>query len=198
MRTCVFDIETTGLAAVGEGILLGAVMRPTDLNESLMLRIDGYKPNKKMGFLVNEEQQLLRDVMGVLEDYDLLVGHNINKFDLPFLRTRAYRQGVEYKLNPFTYDTYKAFRRIGILTRPNGFGRPSAGLAHVIDYLGIKQKKDGVYPVEWWKAIWGNTKERHEAMDKIMSHCVEDVDMNTQGYCLLLPQDLRASIKRLL
>ena len=198
MRTAVFDIETTSLAAVGEGILLGAVVRDVGSNCTNMYRIDGYKGDRRLGFLEREEFTLLDDILCELARYDLLVGHNINKFDLPFLRTRAYRQGLEYKLVPFTYDTYKAFKRIGILTRPNGFGHPSAGLAHVIDYLGVPQKKDGVYPVEWWKAIWGNKKERHDAMDKIMNHCIEDVDMNSQGYPLLLSQDLRASIKRLL
>ena len=199
MKTAIFDIETTDLAAVGAGMLVCVCIKPDDA-EIKSFRIDQYrfKPDDNFGFLEREETALLNAVVGELKQYDLLVGHNIDKFDLPFLRSRAYRLNAPCELYPFTYDTCKAFRRVGLRTVLNGFGRPSAGLAHVADFFGIPQEKTGIYPVQHWQTIWGSSKERSEAMNNLIEHCEKDVRMNALVYPALLQQDMRASIKRLL
>jgi uncharacterized protein YprB with RNaseH-like and TPR domain len=199
MRTAIFDIETTDLAAVGAGILICACIQPEDA-EIKSFRIDNYKfkTDSRFGFLEREETALLNDVVEELKKYPLLVGHNIDKFDIPFLRSRAYRLNYPCDLYPFTYDTLKAFRRIGLRTVMNGFGKPSAGLAHVVDFFGIPQEKTGIFPVEHWRTIWGNEKERVAAMNTLVDHCIRDVRMNSLVYTALLQQDMRVSIKRLL
>ncbi len=199
MRSCVMDIETTDLAAVGAGMLVCACIKPEE-GEINSFRIDKYKfkTDSRFGFLEREEAALLNDVVEELKKYSLLVGHNIDKFDLPFLRSRAYRLNAPCELYPFTYDTLKAFRRVGLRTVLNGFGRPSAGLAHVVDFFGIPQEKTAVYPVEHWRVIWGNEEEKKKAMDELVDHCIRDVHMNALVYPALLQQDMRANIKRLL
>lgn len=199
MKSATFDIETTDLAAVGAGMLVCACVQPEG-EEIRSFRIDGYKfkADTKFGFLEREEAALLVDVVSELKKYPLLVGHNIDKFDLPFLRSRAYRLNAPCELYPFTYDTLKAFRRVGLRTVLNGFGKPSAGLAHVADFFGIPQEKTGIFPVEHWRTIWGNEAQRNMAMDNLIDHCERDVRMNALVYPALLQQDMRATIKRLL
>ena len=201
MKAAVFDIETTGLDAVGSGILLCACVIPSGPGEELKtFRLDEYKykPDKKYGLFERQEMSLLNDLVGELRKYDLLIGHNIERFDIKFLMTRAMRMGQAFGLHPFVYDTMKAFRRMGILTPQNGFGKPQAGLAAVADALGLSNEKTSVMAGAWWMSIWQKEELRQRAMDTIVNHCQGDVRMTRGVYQELLPQDLRATIRRLL
>ncbi len=200
MRSAVFDIETTDLAAIGAGMLLCVCIRPVSTGRTRDFRIDSYQFEKdpQFGFLEREETALLNDVIGELKKYDLLIGHNIDKFDIPYLRSRAFQLHTPSEMWPFTYDTVRAFRRVGLRTVMNGFGKPSAGLGHVADFFGERQEKNGIFPREHWEAIWGNDAARAEGMKAIVNHCQRDVRMNSAIYPALLNMDTRASIKRLL
>ncbi len=200
MRCACFDIETTDLAAVGAGVLLVVCIRPLSTQRTRTFRIDSYtfEPDDQYGVMEREESALLEDVLAELRKYDLLIGHNINQFDVPYLRSRAFQLHSPHELWPFTYDTLKAFRRVGLRTVMNGFGKPRAGLGHVVDFFGHKQEKNGIFPVQHWKGIWGNLKERTEALNDLASHCTADVRMNAAIYPALLDMDTRAVIKRLL
>jgi uncharacterized protein YprB with RNaseH-like and TPR domain len=198
LKSAVFDIETTSLEGVGSGVLICACVRPLSTNRTRVLRIDNYKyeQSSEFGFFERQEKDLSIDLLDELKKYDLLIGHNIDGFDLGFLRTRAQRHNIPFFLNPFTYDTMKAFRRVQWRTVLNRIGKPTASLAMIADFLGVKQEKTSVFPVEWWQGIWGNDVERMEALNNIADHCVKDVRMNAQVYELMLPHDLKASVKR--
>ena len=198
MKSAVFDIETTDLAGVGAGVLLAACIRPLSTKRTRVYRLDSYKyePDNLFGVFEREEKDLLTDILAELEKYDLLIGHNIEGFDLGFLRTRASVLGIPFRLEPFTYDTMKGFRRSKFRTRLNGFGKPSAALAMIADFLGIDQEKTSIYPVEWWAALWGTELKRIEAMNNIVDHCKKDVRMNHRVYEMILPHDKKGSIRR--
>lgn len=201
MKAAIFDIESTGLDAVGSGILLCACVIPSEAGaEIATFRLDEYhyKPDKKFGMFERQETSLLNDLVGELGKYDLLVGHNLERFDIKFLMTRAMRLGQDFGLHPFVYDTMKAFRRMGILTPQNGFGKPQAGLAAVADALGLSNEKTSVMAGAWWMSIWQKEEVRIKAMDTIVNHCQSDVRMTRGVYWELLPRDLRANIRRLL
>lgn len=198
MKSAVFDIETTALEGIGAGILICVCVRPLSTSRTRTFRIDDYKyePSSEFGFFDRQERDLLRDVVEELNKYDLLIGHNIDGFDLGFLRTRAYRHGISFPLNPITYDTAKAFRRVRFRTVMNSFGKPTARLDMVADFLGVRQEKTKIYPVEHWMNIWGNDVQRLEALNNIVDHCVKDVRMNAQIYDVLLQHDEKVSLKR--
>jgi uncharacterized protein YprB with RNaseH-like and TPR domain len=193
LHTATFDIETTSLEAVGAGILIAAVIKPVGKKE-IVFRTDHYKDP------LGKEEALLTAVLHHLAQYDLLVGHNIDKFDLPWLRSRAVQLGVEggESFAPFTYDTCKAFRRVGYLTVRNAIGKPTASLAHAVDFFRLPQYKTAIYPNEWWETVWGDRVQRRAAIDKVVDHCVRDVRNNAMIYPLLLRVDRRAKIGRLL
>lgn len=199
MRSCVFDIETTSLEAVGAGVLLCVGIRPLATGRTRVFRLDQYSFDKsdEYGCFEREEGALLIDSVGELDKYDLLIGHNIDKFDIPFLRSRAYQFGCAWPAHPLTYDTMKAFRRTGFLTRQNGFGKPSAGMDMVADFLGVVQLKTKIYPREWWLSIWGNKAKRTAALDEIERHNQQDVRLNASIYPILLANDPRVMIRRL-
>lgn len=198
MKAAVFDIETTALEGIGAGILICACVRPLATNRTRTFRIDTYRyePDPLFGFFDRQEKDLLVELVDELKKYDVLIGHNIENFDLGFLRTRAYRHNVPFPLNPITYDTMKAFRRVKMRTVLNAIGKPTASLAMIADFLGVKQEKTSIFPVEHWKTVWGSETERLDAMNSIIDHCVKDVRMNAQVYELLLPYDEKVSLRR--
>lgn len=191
MKTAIFDIETSGLDAVGSGILLCACIKP-EHGRTEVYRLDHYR----CGF--GKESPLLSAVMGRLYEFDLLVGHNIERFDWPWLKSRLlYFNLGDPARRPFGYDTFKAFKRLGYKTVPNAFGKPSAGLAHVVDFFGLDQEKTALFPRDHWATIWGNKEQRIDSMNRLVDHCLKDVNMNAQIFDLLLPLDHRATLKRL-
>lgn len=199
MYSVVFDIETTDLGAVGAGMITCVCLRPMQTKRTRTYHIGMYEfdPSDEFGFFERQERALLEDVFKELSTYHIWIGHNIDKFDIPYLRSRAFRLGVNFDLSPFTYDTLKAFRRTGYLTRPNGFGKPSGGLAFVADFGGIVQEKTAIYPAEWWMQIWGNKKARIEAIQNVVDHCQRDVRMNANVWEFLWGGDKRGSMKRI-
>jgi len=191
MKTCVFDIETSALEAIGAGVLLCAVVKPVKKRE-IVFRADEY--NARFG----DEWKLVQAVITALSEFDLWVGHNCDKFDIPWLRSRSLFFNLGAFPRPFTYDTIKAFRRLGYKTVMNGFGKPSAGLGHAVDFFGFEQEKTSIYPRRHWEVVWGDANKRREAMGELVNHNRADVLMTERLYDALLPEDNKASIKRLL
>ena len=206
MKTAVFDIEATDFDAVGAGLLVCAVVIPLDTLEPRVFRLDEYDKSilgwvdvERHGYLEREEKGILHDLFSFMGGYDLWVGHNIERFDIPYMKTRGMRRDVKFDHHPLTYDTFKAFRRLGIQTRPNGFGKPMAGLGAAADALNIRDgSKTAVYSGEWWMQIWGNKEARKTAFDAVVHHCIDDTRMNLGLYREIMPLDLRMNIKRLL
>jgi hypothetical protein len=189
VKAAVFDIETSSLDAIGAGVLLCAVVRPLGKRE-LIFRAD------EMGCRYGQEKPLVEAVTAELEKFDLLIGHNVIGFDIPWMRSRSVYFGAPQLSRKFAYDTFKAFKRLGYKTVPNHFGKPSAGLGHVVDFFGEDQEKTALYPRHHWDIVWGEEERRKEAMGDLVNHCSADVRMTERIFYKLLAQDERAIIKR--
>jgi len=198
LKSAVFDIETSALEGIGAGMLICACVRPLSTGRTRSYKLEGqYEYSKDFGFFERQEKDLLIALLDELRKYDLLIGHNIERFDLPFLRTRAYRHGIQFDMMPIVYDTMQAFGRVRLRTIVNAqTGRPMKSLDMIADLLGVTQEKTKIYPAEHWQNIWGNEKQRAEAMGTLLDHCVKDVRMNAQIYDILLPLDSNLNIKR--
>jgi uncharacterized protein YprB with RNaseH-like and TPR domain len=188
-RVATFDIETTALDAVGAGVILCAVIKPLGGKEKV-LRYDA------MHLSAGNDKKLVRAIVNELCKYDLLVGHNIFKFDWNFIKTRALIHNIPIPQRPYFYDTMQAFKRCGYLTVQNHFGKPTARLDMVVDMFGIKQRKTALYPRHHWQTVWGQKKTRKEAMNALVEHCVLDVEMNQDIYTRLFPLDTNCALKR--
>lgn len=198
MRAAVVDIETTGLEAAGPGLVLCVCVRPVSTGRTRTFKLDDYKfkPDPAFGFFERQEKQLITEVLAELGKYDLLIGHNIEGFDLGFLRTRAQMLGIPFTLCPITYDTMLGFRRTKFRTVLNFKGKPTASMDIIGDFLGVTQLKTATYPVMRWQNIWGNETQRTEAMSEIVDHCQRDVRMNQAIYDILLPADNKVVLRR--
>jgi uncharacterized protein YprB with RNaseH-like and TPR domain len=198
MQSAVFDIETTSLGAVGAGIILCVVVRSLTTYQDKTFRLDQYefKASKNFGIVEREEVALLKDVMGELSQFNVVIGHNIIKYDIPYIKSRAFQRGIDSP-SFVAYDTLTAFRRTNYLTVPNGFGGHCGGLDMVADFLHVKQDKPKIYPYNWWTSIWGNEANRMDAMNEISEHCAHDVRMNSDVFPFLWSADPRPALKKI-
>jgi uncharacterized protein YprB with RNaseH-like and TPR domain len=156
-----FDLECSSLNA-DFGIVLCGVVKPQD-GEPIVFR--GDELNKKWRSKRSDDSALVKAIVGELGKYDILAAHNGLKFDVPYLRTRCARWG----LSPV--PRYKLIDPVLIARR--SLKMSYNGLERIADFLGVNCKT----PVEgrlWLQASLDGDKE---AMDKIVDHCVKDVEM---------------------
>jgi len=183
MNACVLDIETTDFAAVGAGMMLCAVIKPLQ-RKPIIFRYD------ELNCPPGRERKLIQVVINELSKYDLWIGHYLDGFDWPWLKSRAWQFGIGIKPR-YSFDTWKSFRRVGFKTQSHPkTGRPKASLGHAVDFFGIPQQKTRVgFSREHWQTVWGTDKTLKKAMDVLVKHCIADVVMNEQLYWHLLKID---------
>lgn len=189
MRCATFDIETSGLAGIAEGFLMCFVIKPLG-SDPQVFRYDA------MGCKPGQEKLLVEAVVRELNRYHMIIGHYIEGFDLPFVKTRAVQFGLSNHKPLMYYDTCSAFRGTKLRTTLNFKGNPRASLDHVVDFFGITQRKTSILPRDHWKAIWLEGKDQVDAMDFIVQHCVDDVSMNEEIYWKLLDVDTSYTPRR--
>lgn len=147
MRAAVVDIETTALEACGSGWMLCAVLK--ELGEDAKI----YRYDQYHCPLGNETRMLVAFVKE-LEQYDLVIGHNVEAFDIPYIKSRLIRCKLPpITSHPFIYDTKCGFKRCKFRTVDNGFGKPTTALDMTIDFFGIPQRKTKIYPVAHWQTV---------------------------------------------
>ena len=196
MRAAILDIETTDLGAVGMGWITCAVVLPLEEGaEARIFRYDDYHCS------LGRETKLVRALLNHLVQFDVLIGHNLYRFDFPYLKTRAEILGVTIPpFLPLYYDTYEGFRRSGLRTQPNFTGRPRGSLDHVWDlYFGRSRHanpKTRILPEESAAMIWEKGEARKEFIDRKVDHCARDCAMNAQIFPKVFRADPKACFKR--
>lgn len=109
------------------------------------------------------DKKMLIDFIKVLNTADEIVGHNGDKFDLAWVRTRCLFHGVELFPTYVSIDTLKVAR--------SKFKFNSNKLNYIATFLGIGQKIKTDYDL--WKNIV--LKKDKKAMDKMIKYCKMDV-----------------------
>jgi uncharacterized protein YprB with RNaseH-like and TPR domain len=109
------------------------------------------------------DKKMLQDFIKVANEADELVGHNGDKFDLSWVRTRCLFHRLEMFPTYVTIDTLKVAR--------SKFKFNSNKLNYIAKYLGIGQKIHTDYDL--WKDIVLNKDK--DAMDKMIKYCKMDV-----------------------
>lgn len=117
------------------------------------------------------DKNLIQHFIDDCENFDRLIFHygTNRRFDIPFLRTRAVKWGLnfpEYKFMNIS-DTYPILR--------NNFKLHSNRLAAACDFFGIPSKGHKLNTDIWLKMITGNKKMMKDAINYILIHNVEDV-----------------------
>lgn len=161
IRTCVFDIEATGLDA-SFGRVLCAVAQFWGPDETKIWRADNY-PGWAEGKRCSD-RALVEDILKGLDDADIVIAYNGTMYDMPFLRTRAAIQGLPPVHPKKIFDPVWTARR--------QFRFHSNSMDSVSMMLGTKNQKTPLNPWTWVRAMGDGDKA---AMDEIVEHCHADV-----------------------
>ena len=116
------------------------------------------------------DKRMLEKFIKIANSADELVGHNGDKFDLAWIRTRCLFHGIEMFPNYVTIDTLKVAR--------NKFRFNSNRLNYIAKFLGIGQKIHTEFDL--WKAIV--LEKDKAAMDKMVKYCKMDVILLEKVY----------------
>jgi uncharacterized protein YprB with RNaseH-like and TPR domain len=158
----VFDIETTALSAIGrQGFMVCCSVLP--LTDS--------KPHThsiRFGENGGSDQRLLYEVIKDLWQYDFLVGHNINGFDMNWIDTRRKVHGLPPLRRWHLFDTLHVAQSLAWLTERKS-------LAWLCDALNIECVKTSIYPRAWNEIRSDDKHEFENALQSIVYHCEEDV-----------------------
>lgn len=174
-RSAVFDIETTNFNTGGiQNYLLCTSILPLATNEVETLRI---RFSDK-----GDDRRLLRKVVEALEEFDILIGHNIIGFDFNWLLSRLmYHNLPSFDKQFWYYDTYYAAKRIALRTRKS--------LEFLIDFFRVEGEKTRVLPVRWQMCTSRKKNEFYTGMREVVYHCEKDVLANRQIFNALYPRD---------
>jgi uncharacterized protein YprB with RNaseH-like and TPR domain len=109
------------------------------------------------------DKEMLKEFIDVANLADELVGHNGNRFDLPWIRTRCLFHSIDMLPRYQTIDTLTVARR--------RFRFNSNRLDYISKYLGFEGKIKTSFQL-WKDIILNNSRS---AMSKMVEYCCEDV-----------------------
>lgn len=154
-----FDIECTSLHA-DFGHILAACVKPLG-EEPIVLRLDAYHAHP-----TNDDFPLVRDLVSILAEAPLVVGWNIDRFDIPFLRTRKILHAT-VRTEPLPQAYFKSYDMLRLRRQ---LRLHNNRLETWMNNL-VPQRKTDVLPKQWRDAMFFHK----ESMDYVVDHCVKDV-----------------------
>ena len=116
-----------------------------------------------------DDKKLIKEFVKIMNKANEIVGHNGDRFDIPWVRTRALYHGINNVPRWRTLDTLKSVR--------SNLNLPSNRLTDIGRYFGIgeKIKVDGDL---WQNIVFGDASR----MDEMIDYCEQDVLLLQQIY----------------
>jgi len=157
-RIAYFDIETSDLKA-DFGIVLTWCLKfrkEKHIYSGVITRKDIYD-----GVF---DKKIIKELLDLLEDVDIIVTYYGTGFDIPFLRTRAERWRLDFPKfgEIYHWDLYYKVKRL--------FKTHRKSLGVITNFLGINGKTE-IDPAIWFKAQYGDDK----SLKEILNHNEHDV-----------------------
>lgn len=117
-----------------------------------------------------DDKKMLREFIKIVNEADELIGHNGDKFDLAWIRTRCLFHKISMFPSYTTIDTLKAAR--------SKFRFNSNRLDYIASYLGVGNKIKTTFGL--WKDIVLHKDEK--AMREMVKYCKGDVALLERVY----------------
>ena len=165
----VFDVETTGLRANWSHMLCWCIKEHGKdvIHEDLITKREARDKN---------DYRIIKSAVKEICKHDRIVGWYSSNFDIPYVRSRAIKHGIEFPAFKALYHTdlyYVARSKLAL---------HSNRLQAVCEYFGIPAKEHRMTPDLWQRAGAGQQK----ALQDILFHCREDVISTDTVFDLLL------------
>jgi DNA polymerase elongation subunit (family B) len=178
-KICFFDIETLPIVGYFWQLRIEGYLSHENIVEDWTIccaswKFLGEKTQSIQVKKIGDDKELVKKLRDVLAQADILVGHNLDKFDVRKLNARIIEHGLEpLPLIP-TVDTKKQAKEIGAFT------------SNRMDYLA--QRFLGIGKLETDFKLWKRVKEGDKAaLAYMVKYNKADVDINVKVYNRLLP-----------
>lgn len=171
MNVGIFDLETSSLYADTGIILCGVVKEytPKGNGEVTIIRADKFPT---WAHHKSDNRAVVEALMKALEPFQILVAHNGKWFDKAMLNAKCVKYGIDPVLRWRKLIDPCAVSKWHLRVHRNS-------LSALTDFLNIDQTKTPIEFEEWIRASHDGDKK---AMDKIVRHCVIDVDVLEKVY----------------
>lgn len=169
-RAAVVDFEVSEIGAEVGFLICAVIYEPGGKrNEPEVYAISGYP-----GRTTFDDRSLVRAVGDRLSEVDLIIGHYLMKFDLPYLRARQTYHRLPVLGGKLIGDTYSIAR--------SRLRLKSYSLASVADFLGVGQKL--AVPLATFKRaqFW---REASEDLRTVIQRCTSDVLLTAEVFRVL-------------
>lgn len=178
-----FDIETTPIQSYTWDLYPTAISHDSIISDfSIICAAWKYLGKTEVHDVritkVHDDYKVVKKLRDVLADADIIIGHNIDKFDLKKLGARL----VYHKLPPLpklvTIDTRKVAKKIGAFT------------SNRLDYLGKHLLGQGKLHVDyqlWIDIMSGNKAKLKAALEIMLPYNRVDVIRNEELYLRFRP-----------
>lgn len=161
----IFDIETTGLSPLNSQIILSGFVLPQDDDVFLCKQI--FSQN------LEEEEELLKETIKVLENLDVIITYNGARFDVPFFLKRLEQYNLHCNHMPYNLDLYRVVKNYSEIRKFT----PNLTQKTLESYLGLWTTRDdlidGKISVDMYFQYLHNQDENLER--QILLHNSDDV-----------------------
>lgn len=182
-KVAVFDLETSNLNA-DYGLILCGVIYNITANKIDVIRWDKTEAYKN-GIYHNDREVVVK-IRDELEKYDIVIGYNSTRFDIPFLRTRLLKHRERLLESVRHIDLYW-IAKYKLKLHDNK-------LDTIAKFTKTESQKTEVDGDKWIEAlVYAGTKRGKIAMDYIVEHCVLDCKVLAQVFGEI--KDLIGNIK---
>jgi len=180
MNRLFFDIETSPNVVLSWRIGREISIDHSNLLEERRIICIGYKwENGKSQALwwddKKDDKAMLKEFIEVANKADELVGHNGDRFDLPWIKTRCIFHNIS------TFPKYKSIDTLQWTRKHFYFN--SNRLDYLGEYLGIGGKIKTEFDL--WKDVV--LKNDRKALKRMVNYCKRDVEMLQEVYERLAP-----------
>ena len=123
---------------------------------------------------VFDDSKVVEKVWELLDECDIVIGHNMKAFDVKKFNARAIFHGLTPPRPYSIIDTLTISRR--------NFGFTSHKLAYLAQFLGLSSKDQAP---DWRKVLAGDAKE----IKHMVKYCNQDIKTGVEVYEILRPWD---------
>lgn len=169
-KILIWDIESTGLNATFGTILCIGYKWFGEKDTHVITILDG----KKRIDMLNDKK-LVEEFVKVFEECDYHISWYGDRFDVPMLKARMIKHGMEPLSPKLSLDLWKSVRYT--------FKLHSNRLNVWEQFLDVEDRKSQIDFEAWLKAAHGNK----EAMEEVVDHCRRDVLVLEEVYKKLKP-----------
>ena len=125
-----------------------------------------------------DDSRIIKQLRDLFDEADILIGHNIDKFDIPIVNTRCLIAGIDPP-SPFTtVDTLKVAKK--------SFRFPDNKLQSMSEGLSLDGKLHTDFDL-WRGCMIGTAKSRKNYIQDMLTYNIQDVILQEEVYLEVLP-----------